>query len=316
AVTDVCMAVDNHTTVTHFILLGLTARLELHFPLFVTILLIYVMTLAGNLGMIGLIRIDLQLHTPMYFFLINLSIVDLCYSSVFAPRMLVNFLVKNKTISYSACIAQHFSFVVFVTTEGFLLAVMAYDRYVAICNPLLYTTLMPKKVCIWLVAGSYLGGLFNSLIHTCGLLKVSFCGPNIISHYFCDTNPLLKLTCSDDRINEIMLVTLSGIIAMSTFLIVIISYLYILFSVLRMSSTGRHKAFTCASHLTAVTLFYGPVSLSHIQPASRYSLEQEKISAICYTLVVPMLNPLIYSLRNKEVKNALRRVMERKNCCS
>ncbi|XP_013802216.1 olfactory receptor 5J3-like [Apteryx mantelli] len=311
------MAVNNHTTVTHFILLGLTARLELQFPLFVMILLIYVITLVGNLGMIGLIRIDLQLHTPMYFFLINLSIVDLCYSSVFAPRMLVNFLVKNKTISYSACIAQHFSFVVFVTTEGLLLAVMAYDRYVAICNPLLYITLMSKKVCIWLVAGSYLGGLLNSLIHTCGLLKLSFCGPNIINHYFCDTNPLLKLTCSDDRINEIMLVTLSGIIAMSTLLIVIISYLYILFSVLRMSSTGRHKAFsTCASHLTAVTLFYGPVSLSHIQPSSRYSLEQEKISAVCYTLLIPMLNPLIYSLRNKEVKNALRRVMERKNCCS
>ncbi|XP_062433643.1 olfactory receptor 5J3-like [Rhea pennata] len=306
------MAVNNHTTVTHFILLGLTAQLELQFPLFLMILLIYVITLVGNLGMIGLIRTDLQLHTPMYFFLFNLSIVDLCYSSVFAPRMLVNFLVKNKTISYSACIVQHFSFVVFVTTEGFLLAVMAYDRYVAICNPLLYTTLMPKKVCIWLVAGSYLGGLFNSLIHTCGLLKLSFCGPNIINHYFCDTNPLLKLTCSDDYINEIMLVTLSGIIAISTLLIVIISYLYIIFSVLRMSSTGRHKAFsTCASHLTAVTLFYGPVSLSHIQPSSRYSLEQEKISSVCYTLIIPMLNPLIYSLRNKEVKNALRRVFLR-----
>nr|XP_009674387.1 PREDICTED: olfactory receptor-like protein COR8 [Struthio camelus australis] len=289
------MAVSNHTAVTHFILLGLTARLELQLPLFVVILLIYVITLAGNLGMIGLIRIDLQLHTPMYFFLINLSIVDLCYSSVFAPRMLVNFLVENKTISYSACI----------------------DRYVAICNPLLYTTLMPRKLCIWLVAGSYLGGLFNSLIHTCGLLRLSFCGPNIINHYFCDTNPLLKLTCSDNRINEIMLVILSGIIAVSTVLIVIISYVYILFSVLRMSSPGRHKAFsTCASHLTAVTLFYGPVSLSHIQPSSRYSLEHEKISAVCYTLVIPMLNPLIYSLRNKEVKNALRRVMARKKCCS
>ncbi|XP_010217384.1 PREDICTED: olfactory receptor 1052-like [Tinamus guttatus] len=310
------MAVNNHTTATHFILLGLTARLELELPLFVMILLIYVMTLVGNLGIICLIRTDIQLHTPMYFFLINLSVVDLCYSSVFAPRMMVNFLVRNKTISFSACIAQHFSFVLFVTTEGFMLAVMAYDRYVAICNPLLYTTLMPKKVCIWLVTGSYLGGLFNSLIHTCGLVKLSFCGPNTINHYFCDTNPLLKLTCSDNSINEIMLVTLSGIIAMSTLLIVIVSYLCILFSALRMRSTGRFKALsTCTSHLTAVTLFYGPVSLSHIQPSSRYSLEQEKISAVCYTLLVPMLNPLIYSLRNKEVKNAIRRVMERKKCC-
>ncbi|NXA43907.1 O1052 protein, partial [Eudromia elegans] len=311
------MAASNHTAVTHFILLGLTARLELELPLFVMILLIYGVTLVGNLGIMCLIRIDVQLHTPMYFFLTNLSVVDLCYSSVFAPRMLVNLLVRNKVISFSACIAQHFSFVMFVTTEGFLLAVMAYDRYVAICNPLLYTTLMPKKVCIWLVAGSYLGGLFNSLVHTCGLVRLSFCGPNIINHYFCDTNPLLKLTCSNDRINEIMLVTLSGIIATSTLLTVIVSYLCILFSVLRTRSRGRFKALsTCTSHLTAVSLFYGPVSLSHMQPSSRYSLEQEKISAVCYTLLVPMLNPLIYTLRNKEVKNAMRRVMARKKCCA
>ncbi|XP_063187647.1 olfactory receptor 5J3-like [Chroicocephalus ridibundus] len=311
------MVVSNHTTVTYFILLGLTNRPELQSLLFVTILLIYAITLVGNLGMIALITIDSQLQTPMYFFLVNLSVVDLCYSSVFAPRMLVNFLVENKTVSYSACVAQHFSFVVFVTTEGFLLAVMAYDRYIAICSPLLYTTLMPRKVCIWLVAGSYLGGLLNSSVHTCGLLKLSFCGPNTINHYFCDTNPLLQLTCSDKRINEILLVTLSGLIALSTLLFVIISYLCILFSMLSMSSTSRHRAFsTCASHLTAITLFYGPVSLSHVQPSSKYSLEREKISAVFYTLVVPMLNPLIYSLRNKEVKNALRRVTERRKCCS
>ncbi|NWU49451.1 O1052 protein, partial [Dromas ardeola] len=317
AVTEVSMVVSNHTTVTYFILLGLTNRPELHSLLFAMILLIYAITLVSNLGMIALITIDFQLQTPMYFFLVNLSIVDLCYSSVFAPRMLVNFLVENKTISYSACVAQHFSFVVFVTTEGFLLAVMAYDRYIAICSPLLYTTLMPRKVCLWLVAGSYLGGLFNSSVHTCGLLKLSFCGPNTINHYFCDTNPLLQLTCSDKRINEILLVTLSGLIATSTLLFVIVSYLCILFSMLSMSSTSRHRALsTCASHLMAVTLFYGPVSLSHMQPSSKYSLEREKISAVFYTLVVPMLNPLIYSLRNKEVKNALRRVMERRKCCS
>ncbi|NWQ94268.1 O1052 protein, partial [Burhinus bistriatus] len=314
---EVSMVVSNHTTVTYFILLGLTNSPELQSLLFVMILLIYVLTLVGNLGMIGLITVDFQLQTPMYFFLINLSVVDLCYSSVFAPRMLLNFLVENRTISYPACVAQHFSFVVFVTTEGFLLAAMAYDRYIAICSPLLYSTLMPRKVCIWLVAGSYLGGLFNSLVHTCGLLKLSFCGPNTINHYFCDTNPLLQLTCSDKRTNEVLLVTLSGLIAISTLLFVIVSYLYILFSMPSMSSTSRHKAFsTCASHLAAVTLFYGPVSLSHVQPSSKYSLEREKISAVFYTLIVPMLNPLIYSLRNKEVKNALRRVMERKKCCS
>ncbi|XP_067406681.1 olfactory receptor 5J3-like [Emydura macquarii macquarii] len=312
------MAGGNHSTVTQFILLGLTDRPALQIPLFVVFLIIYVLTLVGNLGIIVLIRIDHRLHSPMYFFLSNLSIVDLCYSSVFAPRMLVNFLVENKSISYSACIAQHFSFVVFVTTEGFLLAVMAYDRYVAICNPLLYTTVMSRKVCIHLVASSYVGGLLNSLTHTCGLLRLSFCGPNVINHYFCDTNPLLKLACSDNYINEILLVTFSGVIAMSTLLIVIISYLCILFSILRIrSAKGRCKAFsTCASHLTAVIMFYGPVSLSHIQPSSSYSLQREKISAVFYTLMVPMLNPLIYSLRNREVKDALRRVMDWKNMFS
>ncbi|NXT00575.1 O1052 protein, partial [Jacana jacana] len=314
--TGASMVVTNHTTVTYFILLGLTDRPELQPLLFVMTLLIYVVTLVGNLSMIGLITSDLQLQTPMYFFLMNLSVVDLCYSSVFAPRMLVEFLVENKTISYSACVAQHFSFVMFVTTEGFLLAIMAYDRYAAICSPLLYTARMPRKVCVWLVAGSYLGGLLNSFIHTGSLLQLSFCGPNAINHYFCDTNPLLQLTCSDRRINEVLLVTLSGIIAMSTLLFVIVSYLSILLSMLSMSSTSRHKAFsTCASHLTAVTLFYGPVSLSHMQPSSKYSLEWEKISAVFYTLVVPMLNPLIYSLRNKEVKSALRRAMGRKKGC-
>uniref|UniRef100_A0A8C2TNX2 Olfactory receptor n=1 Tax=Coturnix japonica TaxID=93934 RepID=A0A8C2TNX2_COTJA len=291
------MTVINHTTVTYFVLLGLTDRPELQPPLLVIILLIYVITLVGNLSMIGLITIDFQLQTPMYFFLINLSIVDLCYSSVFIPRMLVNFLVENKTISYSGCLAQHFSFVVFVTTEGFLLAAMAYDRYVAICSPLLYTTFMARRVCVCLVVGSYLGGLCNSLVHTCGLLKLSFCGPNTINHFFCDTNPLLQLSCSDNHLNELVLVTFSGIIAMSTLLFIIISYLCILSSVLSMGSANRYKAFsTRASHLTAVTLFYGPVSLSHIQPSSRYSQEQEKISAVFYTLFIPMLNPLIYRL--------------------
>ncbi|CAM4680218.1 olfactory receptor 5J3-like [Lepidochelys kempii] len=315
------MAEGNHSMVTQFILLGLTDREELQIPLFAVFLVIYILTLVGNLGMIMLIRVDPRLHTPMYFFLSNLSVIDLCYSSVFAPRMLVNFLVGSKRISYSACIAQHFSFVVFVTTEGFLLAVMAYDRYVAICNPLLYTAVMSKRVCFRLVAGSYVGGLVNSLTHTCGLLRLSFCGPKssmIINHYFCDTNPLLKLACSDNHINEILLVMFSGVIVMSTLLTVIISYLYILFSILRIrSATGRRKAFsTCASHLTAVTMFYGPVSLSHMQPSSTYSLEQEKISAVFYTLVVPMLNPLIYSLRNKEVKDALKRVIDWKNILS
>ncbi|XP_044294127.1 olfactory receptor 1052-like [Varanus komodoensis] len=305
------MAVNNYTMATEFILLGLTDRLELHIPLFVIFLLIYLLTLAGNMGMLVLIRISPRLYNPMYFFLCNLSVMDLCYSSIFAPRLLLS-LAQLKSISYAGCLTQHYFFVVFVSAEGFLLATMAYDRYMAICNPLLYTAVMTKRVCIHLIAGSYLGGLLNSLTHTAGLLRLSFCAPSIINHFFCDTPALLKATCSNNHVNELVLVTLSGIIALSTLLIIIISYLCILSSVIKIhSSQGRYKAFsTCASHLAVVTLFYGTVSLSHLLPSSMYSQDQEKISAVFYTLVVPMLNPFIYSFRNKEVKDALKRVFK------
>ncbi|NXS66625.1 O1052 protein, partial [Pandion haliaetus] len=302
-------AQGNHTAVTQFVLLGLTREPKLQTPLFMVFLMIYLITLMGNLGLITLIETNPRLHTPMYFFLRNLSVVDLCYSSIFSPKLLIGFLVEKKTISYSACFVQHFFFLMFVTTEVLLLAVMAYDRYVAICNPLLYTISMPKRVCVQLVAGSYIGGTLNSLIQTCCLLPLSFCGPNVINHYFCDTNPLLKLTCSDDHLNELLLVTFNGAISMSVLFIIVVSYMYILISILRIRSVeGRQKAFsTCASHLLTVTLFYVPAGLSHMQPASKYSLEMEKVTAVFYTLVVPMLNPLIYSLRNKEVKDALRK---------
>jgi len=302
-------APGNRTAVTHFVLLGLTSEPKLRTPLFLIVFTIYLLTLMGNAGLITLIKATPRLHTPMYFFLCNLSVVDLCYSSVFSPKLLACFLAEQKTISYSACFAQHFFFLVFVTTEVLLLAVMAYDRYVAICHPLLYTVAMPKRVCLRLVAGSYVGGLLNSLIQTCCLLPLPFCGPNVINHYFCDTNPLLKLSCSHDRLNELLLVTFNGTISMSVLLLIIISYVSILFSILRIrSSQGRHKAFsTCTSHLLTVAAFYVPAGLSHMQPASKYSLEVEKVTAVFYTLMVPMLNPLIYSLRNKEVKDALRR---------
>ncbi|NXL94271.1 O1052 protein, partial [Alectura lathami] len=307
------MAKGNSTTVTQFILLGLTSAPELQTPLFVAFSVIYLLTLLGNLGLVALITTSPQLHTPMYFFLCNLSVVDLCYSSVFSPRLLLGFLLENKTISYPACIAQHFFFLVFVTTEVFLLAAMAYDRYVAICSPLLYTVSMPKRFCVQLVAGSYLEGVLNSLTQTCCLLSLPFCGPNVINHYFCDTNPLLKLTCSDGRLNELLLVAFDGTISMTVLLLVVVSYTRILGSILRVRSAGRwHKALsTCASHLLTVALFYVPAGLSHMQPGARYSLDVEKVTAVFYTLVVPMLNPLIYSLRNKEVRGALRRAREK-----
>ncbi|NXI69611.1 O1052 protein, partial [Anseranas semipalmata] len=301
----------NDSMITHFILLGLTDQLELQVPLFFIFLVIYIITVLGNLGMIILIWTHFQLHTPMYFFLSNLSVIDLCYSTVFAPRLLVSFLVQNKNISYATCLSQSFFFAFFITTEGFLLAAMAYDRYVAICSPLLYTTVMTKRVCMQLVVGSYVGGLLNSLTHTCGLLGLPFCGPNVINHYFCDIPPLLQLACSDTHRNETLLLLFSAVIALITLFVITASYVLILSAILRIQSgNGRKKTFhTCASHLTAVTIFYGSVTFSYMQPSSTYSMEQEKVSAVFYTLVVPMLNPLIYSLRNKEVRNSFRRTL-------
>ncbi|XP_037377263.1 olfactory receptor 1052-like [Talpa occidentalis] len=313
------MAEGNFTLVTEFVLLGLTDSAELKVVLFLLFLLIYAVSLVGNLGMLFLIQITSKLQTPMYHFLSCLSFVDACYSSVFAPKMLLNFFVARETISFSACIVQYFFFVSLLTTEGFLLAAMAYDRYMAIANPLLYTIAMTKIVCFVLVAGSCVGGVINSLTHTICLLKLSFCGPNVISHFFCDLPPLLKLSCSDTSMNELLLLIFSGVIAMLTFLIVMVSYVFIIAAILRIrSSAGRHKAFsTCASHLTAVTLFYDSISFSYIQPSSQYSLEQEKVVSVFYTLVIPMLNPLIYSLRNKEVKDAVKKALEMKyfSCC-
>ncbi|XP_058546671.1 olfactory receptor 1052 [Neofelis nebulosa] len=309
------MAEENFTAVTEFILLGLTDNADLKIMLFVLFLVIYAITLAGNLGIIFLIQITPKLHTPMYFFLSCLSFIDACYSSVIAPKMLINFLVVRETISFSACIVQHLFFGVFITTEGFLLSLMAYDRYVAIANPLLYSVVMSKRKCVGLVTGSFVGGMLNSLIHTISLGRLSFCGSNVVSHFFCDVPPLLKLSCSDTSKNELLLLTFSGVIAIATFLIVVISYIFIFITILRISSAaGRQKAFsTCASHLTSVTIFYGTLSFSYIQPSSQYSVEQEKVVSVFYTLVIPMLNPLIYSLRNKEVKDAVKRAIETKH---
>ncbi|NXK23530.1 O1052 protein, partial [Arenaria interpres] len=306
------MAGRNGSTITHFILLGLTDQLQL--PLFFIFLVIYIVTVLGNLGMIILIWTHLQLHTPMYFFLGNLSVIDLCYSTVFAPRLLLSFLTGSKTISYSACLSQSFLFALLATTEAFLLSAMAYDRYVAICSPLLYTSVMTKRVCVQLVVGSYMLGLLNSLTHTCGLLGLPFCGPNVINHYFCDVPPLLQLACLDTCRNEILLLVFSAVLTLLTLLVIAVSYVRILSAILRIrSDQSRKKTFhTCASHLTAVTIFYGSVSFSYIQPSSSYSMEQEKVSAVFYTLVIPMLNPLIYSLRNKEVRNSFRRTLRAK----
>ncbi|XP_044869717.1 olfactory receptor-like protein COR4 [Mauremys mutica] len=308
------MAGGNCTAVTEFILTGVTDHPELQVPLFVVFLVIYVITLVWNLGMMVLIRIDPRLHTPMYFFLKNLSLVDACYSTVITPKMLMSFLAERKAISYTACIIQYFSFILLVISECLLLAVMAYDRYVAICNPLLYMVIMSPKHCLQLVAGSYLWAFLNSVIHTSGLLRLSYCDSNILNHFFCDINPLLKLSSSGTSINQLLVFLFGSLIEVISIVTILISYILIIVTVLRIRSTeGRRKAFyTCTSHLTAVSMFHGTILFMYFRPSTSYSLDTDKMASVFYTVVIPVLNPLIYSLRNKDVKDALRRAIETK----
>ncbi|XP_033014641.1 olfactory receptor 5AS1-like isoform X1 [Lacerta agilis] len=308
------MAKGNQTTVTEFILLGFTDHQETQVVLFVLFLAIYVATLVGNIGIMTLIWISPSLHSPMYFFLNNLAFLDLSYSSAITPKMLASFLTGRKTISLAGCIAQMYLFASFADAECLLLAAMAYDRYMAICNPLLYPVLMSRKVCVWLVAGSYLTGSMSSFMHTYFTFRLPFCNSNVINHFFCDIPPLLALSCSSTHFNEILLFALCGFIQTSTFVFILISYAWILCTILRIhSAEGRHKAFsTCTSHLTAVTLYYGTLLFTYLRPSSSYALDTDKIISVFYTVIFPMLNPLIYSLRNEEVKDALVKILQRK----
>ncbi|EHB05198.1 Olfactory receptor 508 [Heterocephalus glaber] len=307
------MGIGNYTTVTEFIILGLTDDTTICAILFIVFLGIYLVTLMANVSIIMLIRSCPQLHTPMYLFLCHLAFVDIGYSSSVTPVMLMGFLRKRIFISFTGCIAQLCSGVTLGTAECFLLAVMAYDRYVAICLPLLYSIHMSPRVCILLVGASYLGGCVNAWTFTGCLLSLPFCGPNKVNHFFCDYSPLLKLCCSHDFTYEIIPAISSGSIIMATVFVIALSYVYILFSILKMrSAEGRQKAFsTCTSHLTAVTLFYGTITFIYVMPKSSYSTDQNKVVSLFYMVVIPMLNPLIYSLRNKEVKRAMRKLMAR-----
>ncbi|XP_053128900.1 olfactory receptor 1019-like isoform X1 [Hemicordylus capensis] len=303
----------NHTVVTEFFLVGFMDHPELQIPLFTVFLVIYIVTLMGNLGILILTKIDAQLHTPMYFFLRNLSAVDVGYSTAIAPKLLLTFIAKNRTISFTGCAMQFFVFCGFVTTEGSLLAVMACDHFTAICNPLLFLTPMPTKLCVAFVTGAYICGTVNSAVHIVLIFGLSFCNSNVINHFFCDTPPILKPSCSDTHITDIVHFILPTIIALTTFLIILVSYMHILSTILRIHSIhGRRKAFsTCASHLTVVVIFYGTIIFMYLRPSSSFSMDQDKVVSVFYTLVIPMLNPLIYSLRNKDVKDDLRRVVKR-----
>ncbi|XP_032214003.1 putative olfactory receptor 8G3 pseudogene [Mustela erminea] len=306
----------NHSTVTKFILAGLTEKPELQLPLFFLFLGIYVVTVVGNLGMIMLIWLSAHLHTPMYYFLSSLSFIDLCHSTVITPKMLVNFVTEVNVISYPECMTQLYFFLVFAIAECHMLAVMAYDRYAAICNPLLYNVIMSSHFCFWLTVGVYSLGIIGSTIHTGFMMRLLFCKNNVVNHYFCDLFPLLELSCSNIYVNELLVLVLSAFNLLTPALTILASYVFILSSILRIHSTeGRSKAFsTCSSHITAVAFFYGSSAFMYLQPSSVGSMDQGKVSSVFYTTIVPMLNPLIYSLRNKDVKFSLKKILESRKC--
>nr|XP_033818157.1 olfactory receptor 1361-like [Geotrypetes seraphini] len=304
----------NQTAVAEFVLLGLTKHGELRYLLFLVFLAMYLMNLLGNGTMILVIGGNPQLHTPMYFLLCNLSFLDMCFTSVTVPKMLNNLIFGKKTICYSECITQLYFFLVFGSSECVLLSIMAYDRYVAICNPLHYVTVMNKKVCLSMSAASFIIGIMNACINTFLVFQLSFCNSNKVQHFFCDLTPLLELSCTDTSINELVIFTEGSLIVVLPFFIIVVSYIHIITAILKIQSTdGRCKTFsTCSSHLTVVTLFYGTLIFIYFRPSSSYSLEKDRIASVVYNVLSPMLNPFIYSLRNRDVKIALRKALQRK----
>ncbi|KAG3285029.1 olfactory receptor 5B17-like [Ictidomys tridecemlineatus] len=305
----------NNTEVRKFILLGLISAPQLQLPLFIMFTLIYLITLVRNLGMITLILLDSRLHTPMYFFLSHLSLVDFCSSSVVTPKVMAGLLMEDKVISYNACAAQMFFFALFATVEKYLLTTttMAYDRYAAVCQPLHYSTIMTNTVCTRLAIGCYAIGLLNASVQTGDTFCLSFCVTNVVHHFFCDISAVMTLTCSDKHVAELVLVLMTTFNVIFAFLVILNSYLFIFITVLKMhSSKGYRKALsTCASHLIAVSTFYGMVIIMYIQSISSHSMDTDKFTSVFYTIVIPMLNPVVYSLRNKEVKSACKNVIKK-----
>nr|XP_048273164.1 olfactory receptor 8B3-like [Myodes glareolus] len=309
------MDLANVSFVTEFILVGLTNEPELQMPLFLLFLGMYMVTVLGNLCLIILTLLNSHLHTPMYFFLFNLSFIDLCYCSVFTPQMLMNFVLREKVISYMECMTQVYFFCFFVVSECYVLTSMACDRYMAICNPLLYNVVMSPKLCLILMFGSYFIAFSNAIAHTVCMLRLSFCDANTINHYFCDIPPLLELSCTSTYANNLVIYVAASVNIIVPTSTIFISYGFILSSIIGItSSEGRSKAFsTCSSHFIAVFLFFGSGALVYFKPSSAGSMNEGKISSVFYTNVVPMMNPLIYSLRNKDIKVALRKTLTSRN---
>ncbi|CAH6785940.1 olfactory receptor 1E5 [Phodopus roborovskii] len=303
----------NQTVVSEFLLLGLPIE-PLHQDLFYALFLaIYLTTVLGNLLIIALIQLDSQLHTPMYLFLSNLSFSDLCFSSVTIPKLLQNMQSQDPSIPYAGCLTQMYIFLLFADLESFLLVAMAYDRYVAICFPLHYASIMSPKLCLCLVALSWLLTAVISLSHTLLMAQLSFCADHVIRHFFCDMSALLRLACSDVQTNEMMIFILGGLVIIVPFLLIFLSYVRIVSSILKVpSSRSIQKAFsTCGSHLSVVSLFYGTIIDLYLCPSANNSTIKETVMAVMYTVVTLMLNPFIYSFRNQDIKEALRRVFSK-----
>ncbi|XP_044089943.1 olfactory receptor 1F1-like [Neovison vison] len=306
----------NQSSVSEFLLLGLSRQPQQQQLLFVLFLSMYLATVLGNLLILLAVGLDSRLHIPMYFFLSNLSFVDICFTSTTVPKMLANHILGTQTISFSGCLTQMYFLFELADMDNFLLAVMAYDRFVAICHPLHYSTKMTPQLCGLLVVGSWVIANLNALLHTLLMALLSFCADNAIPHYFCDVTPLLKLSCSDTYLNEMMILTEGSLIMITPFICILASYVRITCAVLRVPSTkGRWKAFsTCGSHLAVVSLFYGTIIAVYFNPLSSHSSEKDTAATVMYTVVTPMLNPFIYSLRNRDLKAALRKMMGRKTC--
>ncbi|XP_010642711.2 olfactory receptor 183-like isoform X1 [Fukomys damarensis] len=307
------MEMKNATLLTEFVLVGLPYPPEWEITLFLVFLAIYLITIVGNLGLITLVRNDSHFHIPMYFLLGNLAFVDAWLSSTVIPKMLVSFLDNKKMITFSECMIQFFSFLISATTECFLLAAMAYDRYVAICKPLLYPVIMTNRRCTQLLVLSFVGGFLHALIHESFLFRLTFCNSNIIHHFYCDVIPLTKISCTDPSINYLMLFIFSGSIQVFSIVTILVSYSFVLFTILqKKSEKGANKAFsTSGAHLFSVTLYYVPLLFMYVHPTSSQANDQDMIFSLFYTVIIPMLNPFIYSLRNKQVIDSLRKMLKR-----
>ncbi|XP_036042422.1 olfactory receptor 8H1-like [Onychomys torridus] len=308
------MNARNHTNEPNFMLMGLTDSKEIQLVLSVLFLLIYMVTVLGNISMMLIIRLDAQLHTPMYFFLTHLSFLDLSYSTVITPKTLENLMTSIKNISFMGCFTQLYFFVLLAAAECFILSSMAYDRYVAICNPLHYPVIMSTRRSHALITVSYMIGAVDSSVTVFSLSTLNFCDSKVIRHFFCDTFPILALSCGDTYDAEVTIFILAGSTLLLSLITISSSYVSILSTILKInSSSGKHKAFsTCASHLLGVTVFYGTMIFTYLKPSKSYSLGKDQVASVFYTIVIPMLNPLIYSLRNKEVKSAVVRVVKKR----